>query len=240
VPELLEIVPRNGRRIYDMHDVVTVVFDQDSCFEVQPDFGQSLICVLARLGGHPVAVVANQPLVLAGSIDADGADKGAHFITVADSFHLPIIFLADNPGVMPGSQSERQGILRSGARMYAAQTQARVPKLTVTLRKAYGFGSMVMGMIPFDGSSGTFAYPGTTMGAMGAAAMSRARGSDLDEAELLRRIEVEASYRSAESFGQDELISPVETRDRLLSSLERALYRRQQAPEPAARIAIMP
>jgi acetyl-CoA carboxylase carboxyltransferase component len=240
VPELLEIVPRNGRRVYDMRDVVNVVFDEGSCFEVQPEFGRSLICVLARLGGHPVAVVANQPQVLAGSLDADGADKGAHFITVADSFHLPIVFLADNPGVMPGSLSERQGILRSGARMYAAQTQTRVPKLTVSLRKAYGFGSMVMGMIPFDGQSATFAYPGATMGAMGAAAMSRARGSDVDEAALLRQLEVDASYRSAESFGMDELISPVETRNALLHSLERALYRRQAAPEPAARIAIMP
>ena len=240
VPELLDIVPRSGRRVYDMHDVIDVVFDVGTCFEVQPDFGRSLICSLARLGGHPVAVVANQPQVLAGSVDSDGADKGAHFVTVADSFHIPLVFLADNPGVMPGSQSERQAILRSGARMYAAQTQARVPKFTVTLRKAYGFGSMVMGMIPFDGQSATFAYPGATMGAMGAAAMSRARGSDLDEATLLRQMEVEASFRSAESFGQDELISPVETRDRLLHALERGLYRRQATPEPAARIAITP
>ena len=240
VPELLDIVPRNGRRVYDMHHVIEAVFDRGSCFEVQPDFGRSLLCVLARLGGHPVAVVANQPQVLAGSLDADGADKGAHFITVADSFHLPIVFLADNPGVMPGSQSERQAILRSGARMFAAQTQARVPKLTVVLRKAYGFGSMVMGMIGFDSQSATFTYPGATMGAMGAAAMSRARGSDVDEATMLRRVEVEASYRSAESFGQDELISPVETRDRLLQALERALFRRQATPEPAARIGIVP
>jgi methylmalonyl-CoA decarboxylase subunit alpha len=240
VPELLDIIPLNGRRVYDMHEVVDVVLDEGSCFEVQPEFGRSILCVLARLGGHPVAVVANQPQVLAGALDSDGADKAAHFITVADSFHLPIIFLADNPGVMPGSQSERAGILRSGARMYAAQTQARVPKMTVTLRKAYGFGSMVMGMIPFDGQSATFAFPGTTMGAMGAAAMSRARGSDVDEAALLRQLEVEASYRSAGSFGQDELISPVETRNRLLQALERALYRRQATPEPAARIAITP
>jgi acetyl-CoA carboxylase carboxyltransferase component len=240
VPELLDIIPLNGRRVYDMREVVDVVFDEGSCFEVQPEFGRSVLCLLARLGGHPVAVVANQPQVLAGALDSDGADKAAHFITVADSFHLPLIFLADNPGVMPGSQSERAGILRSGARMFAAQTQARVPKMTVTLRKAYGFGSMVMGMIPFDGQSATFAFPGTTMGAMGAAAMSRARGSDVDEAALLRQLEVDASYRSAASFGQDELISPVETRNRLLQSLERALYRRQATPEPAARIAITP
>jgi acetyl-CoA carboxylase carboxyltransferase component len=240
VPELLDIVPRNGRRVYDMHDLIEAVVDAGSGFEVQPGFGPSVITTLACLGGHPVGVVANQPQVLAGSIDADGADKAAHFITVADSFHLPLIFLSDNPGVLPGSASERQGILRSGARMYAAQRLATVPKFEVTVRKAYGFGSMVMGMIPFDGQSGVFAFPGATMGAMGAAAMSRARGSDADEAARLRDMEVEASFRSAQTLGFDELIDPRETRKILLHSLERALYRRQSPPEPVARIGILP
>lgn len=240
VPEILDLVPRSGRRVYDMRRVIDVVFDAGSAFEVQPEFGPSIITSLCRLGGHPVGVVANQPLELAGSIDADAADKGAHFISVADSFHLPLIFFSDNPGVMPGSASERQGILRSGARMYAAQTQTTTPKLEVTFRKAYGFGSMVMGMIPFDGQSAVFAFPGATMGAMGAAAMSRARGSDADEAAVLRSMEVEASYRSAKSFGFDELIDPREIRNVLLHSLERAIYRRQATPEPVARIGVMP
>jgi acetyl-CoA carboxylase carboxyltransferase component len=240
VEEMLDLVPRDARRTYDMRDVIEAVCDAGSAFEVQPAFGPSLICALCRLGGHPVAVVANQPLVLAGAIDAPAADKGAHFITVADSFHLPIIFLSDNPGVLPGSASERQGILRSGARMYAAQTLATSPKFEVTLRKAYGFGSMVMGMIAFDGQSGVFAFPGATMGAMGAAAMSRARGSDVDEAALLRTLEVEASYRSAQGFGFDELIDPREIRNVLLHSLERALFRRQAPAEPVARIGITP
>ena len=207
---------------------------------MQPDFGHSVLTYLARLGGHPVVVVANQPQVLAGSVSADGADKAARFIQVADSFHLPLVFLSDNPGVMPGSASERQGILRSGARMYAAQAAMTSPRFTVTLRKAYGFGSMVMGMIPFDGQSGVFNWPGVTAGAMGAAAMSRARGSDVDEAEMLRAMELEASYRSAQSFGGDELIDPRDTRNVLLQSLERALHRRQEAPEPVARIGIVP
>jgi acetyl-CoA carboxylase carboxyltransferase component len=240
VPELLDIVPRNGRRVYDMRDVVDVVVDEGSAFEVQPDYGRSVLTVLARLGGHPVAVVGNQPLVMAGSVGADGAEKAARFMTVADSFHLPIVFLADNPGVMPGSASEQQGILRAGARMYAAQAAATSPKFTVTLRKAYGFGSMVMGMIPFDGQSAVFTFPGATMGAMGAAALSRSRGSDVDEAEMLRAMELEASYRSAESFGGDELIDPRDTRNVLLQSLERALHRRQAAPEPVARIGNAP
>jgi acetyl-CoA carboxylase carboxyltransferase component len=117
---------------------------------------------------------------------------------------------------------------------------ATTPKFEVTLRKAYGFGSMVMGMIPFDGQSGVFAFPGATMGAMGAAAMSRATGSDPDEADRLRTMEVEASFRSAKTLGFDELIDPRETRNVLLESLERALYRRQAAAEPVARIGIMP
>jgi acetyl-CoA carboxylase carboxyltransferase component len=240
VPEILEIVPRNGRRIYDMRKVLDVVFDTDSTFEVQPDFGRPIICALARLGGHPVAVIANQPNVLAGSIDAEAADKAAHFITVADSFHLPLVFLSDNPGVMPGSASEKQGILRKGARMFAAQTLASSPKFEVTLRKAYGFGSMVMSMIPFDGQSAIFAFPGATMGAMGAAAMSRARGSDDDEAAALRTREVEASYRTSHTFGFDELIDPRELRNVLLHSVERALNRRQAPAEPVARIGVVP
>jgi acetyl-CoA carboxylase carboxyltransferase component len=240
VSEILDIVPRNGRRVYDMRAVIDVVFDAGSCFEVQPEFGRPIITALCRLGGHPVAVVANQPRALAGSIDADGADKAAHFIAVADSFHLPLVFLADNPGVLPGSRSEQQAILRKGARMYVAQTLATSPKFEVTLRKAYGFGSMVMGMLRFDGQSAVFAFPGVTLGAMGASAMSRARGSDEDEAAMLREQELQASYRSAKAFGVDELIDPREIRNVLLHSLERALQRRQVPAEPVARIGIMP
>jgi acetyl-CoA carboxylase carboxyltransferase component len=124
--------------------------------------------------------------------------------------------------------------------MYAAQTLATTPKFEVTLRKAYGFGSMVMGMIPFDNQAAVYALPGATMGAMGAAAMSRARNSEVDEAALLRRMEVEASFRSAERLGFDEMIDPRELRNVLLHSLDRALYRRQAPAEPVSRVGIVP
>jgi acetyl-CoA carboxylase carboxyltransferase component len=240
VPEILDIVPRSGRRLYDIRKVIDRVFDASSFFEIQPDFGKTVVCGLAHLGGHPVAVIANQPREMAGSVDVDSADKAAHFITVADSFHLPLVLLADNPGVMPGTASERRGILRSGARMFAAQSLASGPKFEVTLRKAYGFGSMVMGMIGFDGQSSVFAYPGATMGAMGAAAMSRATGANVDEADRLQQAELDASYRSASTLGFDEMIDPRETRNVLLHGLERALHQRQVAPEPVARIGITP
>ena len=239
-PELLDIVPRGNRRVYDMRAVLDVVFDTSDWFEVQPKFGPAMICALAHLGGHPVAAVANQPKVLAGSIDADAADKAAHFIMVADSFHLPIVFLADNPGMLPGSRSEKSGVLRSGARMFAAQTAATTIKLHVTLRKAYGFGSMVMSLLGFDGQSATFAYPGATMGAMSAAALSRASHAAEDVESKLRKAEVEASFRSASHLGFDDLIHPEETRDALLAALQRAILSRQVAAEPVSRTVITP
>ncbi|UUO00810.1 acetyl-CoA carboxylase carboxyltransferase subunit [Mycolicibacterium novocastrense] len=239
-PELLELVPRGNRRVYDMRRVLDVVFDRQDWFEVQPKFGPAIICALAHLGGHPVAVVANQPQVIAGSIDADAADKAAHFIAVADSFHLPIVFLADNPGMLPGSRSEKAGVLRSGARMFAAQTAATTIKLHVTLRKAYGFGSMVMSLLGFDNQSATFAYPGATMGAMSAAALSKASHAAEDVEARLRQMEVEASFRSAGHLGFDDLIHPEETRNALLWGLQRAVYSRQAAAEPVARTTITP
>lgn len=238
--ELLEIVPRGNRRVYDMRRVLDIVFDRPDWFEVQPKFGPAIICALAHLGGHPVAVVANQPQVIAGSIDADAADKAAHFITVADSFHLPIVFLADNPGMLPGSRSEKAGVLRSGARMFAAQTAATTIKLHVTLRKAYGFGSMVMSLLGFDNQSATFAYPGATMGAMSAAALSKASHAAEDVEARLRKMEVEASFRSAGHLGFDDLIHPEETRNALLAGLQRAIYSRQAAAEPVSRTVITP
>jgi methylmalonyl-CoA decarboxylase subunit alpha len=239
-PEILDIVSRDNRQIYDMRAVLDEIFDRPDWFEVQPKFGRAIICALAHLGGYPVAVVANQPQVMAGSIDADAADKAAHFITVADSFHLPIVFLADNPGMLPGSRSERSGVLRSGARMFAAQTAATTLKLHVTLRKAFGFGSMVMSLLGFDDQVATFAYPGATMGAMGAAALSAATHAGEDYTEVLKKMELEASFRSAGHLGFDELISPEETRNALLVTLQHGIFSRQAGAEPVSRTLIMP
>ncbi|HEX4432220.1 MAG TPA: carboxyl transferase domain-containing protein [Frankiaceae bacterium] len=239
-PELIDLVPRDGRKVYDMRGVVDVVVDRGDWFEVQPGFGRGVICALAHLGGDPVAIVANQPKVRAGAIDADAADKAAHFISVADAFHLPLLFLADNPGMLPGTRSEKSGVLRSGARMFAAQSVATTVKVHLTLRKAYGFGSMVMAMAGFDGQVASFGYPGATLGAMGAAAQSSAMGASVDQAAALRDSELAASYRSAENLGFDELLDPRETRNALLRAVQRGLYSRQAAAEPPLRGAIFP
>jgi acetyl-CoA carboxylase carboxyltransferase component len=240
VDELLEIVPRDNRKVYDMRAVIDAIVDDRRWFEVQPEFGRAILCGLARLGGESVALVANQPNVQAGSIDAAAAEKAAHFIMVADSFHVPLVFLADNPGMLPGTRSERAGVLRSGARMFAAQTQATVPKLHVTLRKAYGFGSMVMAMVAFENQTASFAFPGATLGAMGSGASSRAMGAGVEATEALRDAELDASYRSARGLGFDELIDPRETRAALVGALQRAVLQRQSAAQPIARIGITP
>ncbi len=159
---------------------------------------------------------------------------------VADSFHVPLVFLSDNPGMLAGTASERAGILRAGARMFAAQAQARTVKLHVTLRKAFGFGSVAMSMVSFSGQSATYAFPGAILGAMGSAGAGEALGADEDKAAALRKAEMDAAYRSASGLGFDELIDPRDLRNALLSGLQRGLSRRQAAPEPTARTTISP
>ena len=240
VEEILEFVPRESRRGYDMSAVIAAVVDRGETLPIQPDYGRSIICALARVGGQAVGVVANQPAVLAGSIDTAAAEKAAHFIAVCDSFHVPLLFLSDNPGVLAGTASERAGVLRAAARVYAAQTRATTTKIHVTLRKAFGFGSCVMAMNPHDNQTLSFAYPAATVGAMGAAGAGRAVGADEQAAADLRRAEEESAYRSASALSFDEVIDPRDTRNAILAGLEVSVRRRSQAPGPKARTGITP
>ena len=189
---------------------------------------------------HAVGVVANQPSVIAGSIDVDAADKAAHFIQLCDSFHLPLVFLTDNPGVLAGTASERAGILRAGARMFTAQTRATTVKIQVTLRKAYGFGSCVMAMNGYDSQTLSLGVPGVTMGAMGAQGAGNAVRADEETREELRQAELQSSYRSAAGMGFDDLIDPRELRNAVLDGLATAARRMQLPAEPVARIGVTP
>jgi acetyl-CoA carboxylase carboxyltransferase component len=238
--ELLEIIPTEGRRLYDMRHVISALVDGGTFFQVQPDFGETMITALARIGGEAVAIVANQPAVKGGSIDSDGADKGARFIQIADSFHLPLINLADNPGVLAGSDAERAAILRHGGRMFAAQVATTTPKFHVTLRKAYGFGGCIMGMLGFNGQTASYAFPGATLGAMPASGSSKATRADEDTAALLRQAELESSYKSARGLGYDDLIDPRDLRNVLLEGLAVARARRDAAPSPVQRVGYLP
>jgi acetyl-CoA carboxylase carboxyltransferase component len=237
---ILELIPAESRRPYDMRKVVDLVFDAGSALEIQPDFGASVLTVLARLGGEAVAVLANQPKVKAGTIDADAADKAAHFLEVAGAFHLPVVFLADNPGVLPGSEGERAGVLRAGARMFFAQAKLDTPKLHVTLRKAFGFGSSIMAMNPFDRQTVTLAFPGASLAAMPAGGGGAAAGADDAMQAQLDGAEAFGPWSVADTLGYDEVVDPRELRNALLGALRGAVGRRAQAPCPTGGGGIRP
>lgn len=235
---ILDLIPPDNRRPYDMHAVLDELFDIGSVTESHALHARSLITALARLGGRPVAVVANQPSVLAGAIDVAAAEKAARFVERAAAFHLPLIQLADNPGVLAGSASERAGILRSGARMFAAQHRARVPKLHVTMRKAFGFGSSVMGQNAFGGQTLSLALPGAILGGIPAAVGAATSKADDVTRDRLVGNESAGPWRLAATATYDEVIDPRELRNALLSGLRFA--RIESAPEPVASTGYLP
>jgi methylmalonyl-CoA decarboxylase subunit alpha len=236
IPDLLDIVPLNPRRSYDMGEVLVRLVDDGSWFEIQPRFGASIVTGLARIGGWSVALVANQPNHRAGAIDADAADKAASFITFADSFHLPLIFLTDNPGVLAGSVAEQSGILRHAGRMFAAQHRADGPKIQVTLRKAFGFGSTAMAMNPFDNQTLNLAFPGVTFGAMPARGADDAVGADAEARADLVAAELASGYRSAAGMSIDDIIDPRDLRTMVMRGLHAASARLTGPAEPRARV----
>lgn len=228
---ILRIVPANARRPYDIHPVLEELVDAESLLEIQPGYGRALVTALAFLGGRSVAILANNPAVRAGAVDSPAAIKAADFIATADAFGLPLVFLADNPGVMAGSKAERDGILKWSGRMFRAQRRARVPKLHVTLRKSFGFGSTTMAQNPFDRQTLSFALPGVTLDAMPAA--SGGRSARLDDATQARVEERQRSgpWTMAERLVYDDVIDPRELRNALLAGLALLETRRLDAPE---------
>jgi methylmalonyl-CoA decarboxylase subunit alpha len=218
---ILDLIPPDPRRPYPITPVLLSLVDDRSLFEVQPTFGPSIVTSLARLGGQSVAIVANDPSVIAGAIDSAAADKAAHFLDVIGAFGLPCIFLADNPGVLAGTVAERQGILRHSARMFAAQHRLKTPKLHVTLRKAFGFGSSIMAMNPFDGQTITLAFPSITLGALPATSDASAV-ADPEERDRLASEQANASVRASSRLAYDAVIDPRDLRNALLAGLSLA------------------
>ncbi|WP_024794343.1 acyl-CoA carboxylase subunit beta [Tomitella biformata] len=235
VEELLDIIPPDARRPYDMCEVLEAVCED--VFELAPLHGRSIITALARIGGRPVAVIANQPSVMAGAIDVAAAEKAARFIQIADAFHLPLIQLADNPGVLAGSASERAGILRAGARMFAAQHRADVPKIHVTLRKAFGFGSSVMGQNAFNGQTLSLAFPGAVLGGIPAKVGGQTSKADADTTKALVENEAAGPWRLAGTATYDAVIDPRQLRNAILDGLRVA---RTPVAEPVLRAGYLP
>ena len=222
---LTELIPANQRAPYDMRLVLDALFDAESVLILQDRFGASLITAFARLHGAPVAVVANQPMVRGGALDADAAVKAQRFITLASARRLPLIMLADNPGVLPGAAAERAGALRAAADMFMAQHRHPGAKLHVTLRKAYGFGSSMMAQNPYGHQTVTLALPDATVGAMPARGGADAIAADDDTRRQLTELEQVGPWRQADTMSYDEVVLPDDLRQALVDSLRLASNR---------------
>ncbi|MCZ8539722.1 acyl-CoA carboxylase subunit beta [Psychrobacillus psychrodurans] len=238
--ELADIVPYEAIRPYDVRKVIEQIVDTDSFLEVQKEFAKNIVIGLARIKGEVVGLVCNQPKVMAGGLDIDSSDKAARFIRFCDSFNIPIITFEDVTGFFPGIKQEHGGIIRHGAKILFAYSEATVPKITVILRKAYG-GAYVALNSKSIGADVVFAWPNAeiaVMGPNGAANIIFAREiAQSDDPEAVRAEKIE-EYREkfanpyvAASMGMvDDVIDPRETRIKLIQSLEMMRNKKETRP----------
>ena len=231
-PELRRAVPRSRRRPYDMRAIVTALFDQGSVFEIGAGFGRSVVTALARLAGHPVAVVASDPNVYGGGLTADASDKLARFCDFADTFHLPVVNLVDQPGFVIGVEAEKAGTIRRGARALAAVYQARVPWFSVIARKVFGVAGAAHGNA--QALNFRVAWPSGDWGSLPLeGGIEAAYRRDLEaaadpvalKAEILAGLEaLRSPFRTAESFNIERIVDPADTR-RILCDWVAMAYR---------------
>jgi propionyl-CoA carboxylase beta chain len=239
--DLEALIPDSPNKPYDMHQVIGSVFDDGEFFEVHAHWARNMICGFARLGGHPVGIVANQPQVLAGTLDITSSTKGARFVRFCDAFNIPLIAFVDVPGFLPGTEQEYTGIIRHGAKLLYAFTEATVPRLTVITRKAYGGAYVVMNSKHIRADI-SYAWPTAEIAVMGAEgavniihrkAISSAEDPDARRQELIADYEERFSnpYIAAERGYVDDVIEPRETRRRLWQSLEMLRSKRETIPQ---------
>jgi acetyl-CoA carboxylase carboxyltransferase component len=224
-----EVVPREPRRVYDVRDALEGVIDGESLTELWPRWARNVVTAFARLDGRPVGIVANQPHHLGGVLDAQGSEKGARFVSLCDSFGLPLVAVVDTPGFMPGSRQEQAGVIRHGAALLRAFAAAKVPKLTVVLRKSYGGAYITMNSRDL-GADLVLAWPDAELGIMSArsaikiTARRQLEAAPDPEAELdrLATAYADAHLRAETAAAQgfvDEIVAPADTRERLSQAL---------------------
>ncbi|MGI9625417.1 MAG: acyl-CoA carboxylase subunit beta [Longimicrobiales bacterium] len=238
--KLLTVIPDNPNRPYDMRDVIARVADEGTFYEVHAGFAGNLLTGFAHLGGHSVGVVANQPSVLAGVLDIDASDKGARFVRFCDAFNIPLVVFEDVPGFLPGVSQEHGGIIRHGAKLLYAFSEATVPKVTVIVRKAYGGAYDVMNSKHIRGDV-NLAWPSAEIAVMGPKGaveiLFRKEIANADDP-VAATEERMAEYREtlahpyvAASRGYvDDVIDPRETRPRLISALDMLANKRDSNP----------
>jgi acetyl-CoA carboxylase carboxyltransferase component len=237
--ELLEVLPESNRKPYDMYEVIRHIVDDGVWFDLKPQFAKTIITCLARVGGRPVGIVANQPKQLGGILENDSADKAARFINLCDAYGIPLLFLQDVPGFMVGTKVEQAGIIRHGAKMLYAVSRATVPKVTVVVRKAYGAGYYVMCGKAYEPDL-IVAWPTaeiSVMGAEGAVNIIMRRAIEEAEDPEAKRAELVDNYRkiidpyiAVGNAMIDDIIDPRETRAVVARALEMAASKHVERP----------
>jgi acetyl-CoA carboxylase carboxyltransferase component len=240
-PELTALMPASPNQPYDMKKVITAVVDDGDFFEYHAFWATNLVCGFARIGGHVVGVIGNQPQVLAGVLDIDSSEKGARFVRTCDSFNIPLVTLVDVPGFMPGTDQEYGGIIRHGAKLLYAYCEATVPRIQVITRKAYGGAYVVMNSKSI-GADLAYAWPSAELAVMGPqGAVEILYRRELAEAgdPVARRAELVEEYTeryanpylAAERGFIDDVIDPADTRAVLCRALDLLQSKREELPK---------
>ncbi len=238
---LNKIIPDDPNRPYDMKEIIRILVDKESFFEVQENYAQNILIGFARLNGKTIGIVANQPKVMAGTLDINASVKAARFVRFCDAFNIPLLVLEDVPGFLPGIEQEHNGIIRNGAKLLYAFCEATVPKVTVITRKAYGGAYIVMSS-KNTGGDFNFAWPTAEIAVMGpAGAIKIINKHELkladDRAALEKTLtekyktEIANPYRAEETGLIDEVIIPATTRDVLITAFEVMSNKQYTKPE---------
>ncbi|MBQ6066461.1 MAG: methylmalonyl-CoA carboxyltransferase [Clostridia bacterium] len=237
---LTELVPADVKRAYDVRDVIAAFIDAGSFMEVQPDFARNIVVGFARLNGKTIGIIANQAAYMAGSLEINASDKGARFIRFCDCFNIPLLTLVDVPAFLPGSQQEHGGIIRHGAKMLFAYSEATVPKVSVIMRKAYGGAYIAMNSKGL-GADIVYAWPIAeiaVMGASGAVAIIGKRAIEAAEDPDAKRQELIDGYNekfmnpyvAAEHGYVDEVIHPSETKRKIVAAFNMLENKKKALP----------
>ena len=239
--QLLTIIPDNPNKPYDMHEVIQGIIDEDSFFEIHKNYAENIIVGFARLGGRSIGIVANQPMYLAGVLDVNSSVKAARFTRFCDCFNIPLLVIVDVPGFLPGTDQEWTGIIRHGAKLLYALSEATVPRVTVITRKAYGGAYDVMNS-KHIGADMNFAWPSAEIAVMGAKGASEIIfKKEISEAQdpVAKLIEKETEYaekfatpyRAAQRGFIDEVILPKDTRKKLLKAFSMLEHKEVELPK---------
>jgi len=244
---LLDLLPESTRKPYDMYKLIRSIVDHGDILDIKPRWARSIITCLARIGGRPVGIVANQPNYLGGILDVDSADKAARFMQICDAFNVPLVFLQDVPGFMVGSKVEHAGIIRHGAKMLHVMSAATVPKISVVVRKAYGAGYYVMCGRAYEPDL-IVSWPTGEISVMGAEGMvgiaARKLFGGMDPPPEVKKGIVEQIQKNIDIFKVagwglvDDVIDPRDTRKVIWLGLE--LSRHKQTERPAKKRGIIP